>query len=248
MEKIEQKLDLYEFLLDFVSHEIRNPLNSIIMFSDLLTEGAYGDLTGEQKEILSRILASAYRIEHMSGDFLNLRRFDSQEEMLHKEWLHLKRNVIQETLTDLANKFPNLSSRISKVQEGDCSAGKIFADRQLLLTLYDNLFFNAIKYGREDGRIIWDCLDDGENWLMRVYNEGAGVDPKELDKIFEKFVRIKDRDIPHQPGTGLGLYNVRRIVELHGGKVWAESEPRKYFSIWLSLPRPSEMPEDGQPS
>lgn len=238
MEDISRKLDLYEFLMDFVSHEIRNPLNSIIMFGNLMDEGTYGDLTDEQREVMKRILVSAYRIEHMTGDFLNMRRVDAKEDILHKEWLRLKKDVIQVTLNDLTEKFPNQAKRLLKVSEGDCSAGKIFADRQLLLTLYDNLFFNALKYGSEDGRIIWDCLMEGDHWLLRVYNEGKGVRKEDLDTIFSKFTRIKDKEIPSQPGTGLGLYNVQRIVHLHGGRIWAESEYGRNFAVWLTIPRP----------
>ena len=239
MDDITRKLDLYEFLMDFVSHEIRNPLNSIIMFSNLMAEGAYGELTAEQQEIVKRVLVSAYRIEHMTGDFLNMRRVDAKEELLHKEWLNLKKDVILVALSDLTDKFPHLTERLSQVQEGDCSAGKIFADRQLLLTLYDNLFFNALKYGSEKGRIIWDCLMEGDHWLLRVYNEGKGVRKEELDNIFSKFVRIKDKEIPAQAGTGLGLYNVQRIVKLHGGRVWAESEYGRNFAVWMTIARPA---------
>lgn len=239
MDEMTRKLDLYEFLMDFVSHEIRNPLNSIILFANLMTEKAYGELTAEQQEVIERILVSAYRIEHMTGDFLNMRRVDSKEGLLHKEWLHLKKDVILVTLNDLADKFPHLADRLSKVQEGDCSAGKILVDRQLLLTLYDNLLFNALKYGREDGRITWDCLMEEDHWLMRVYNEGKGVKEKDLGTIFDKFVRIKDSELPDQPGTGLGLYNVQRIVQLHGGEIWAESEYGKNFAVWFTIPRPS---------
>lgn len=241
MDKITRKLDLYEFIMDFVSHEIRNPLNSIIMFANLMEESSYGELTPQQSEIMKRILVSAYRIEHMTGDFLNMRRVDSREDLLHRDWLHLKKDVILVALNDLSDKFPHLSERISNIKEGDCSAGRICADRQLLLTLYDNLFFNAIKYGREDGRITWDCIMEDDHWLMRVYNEGKGVKEEDLGSIFDKFVRIKDKELPPQPGTGLGLYNVQRIVHLHGGKIWAESEYGKNFAVWLTIPRPDNI-------
>jgi signal transduction histidine kinase len=107
-----------------------------------------------------------------------------------------------------------------------------------MVTLYDNLFFNAIKYGREDGRITWDCLVEDEHWLMRVYNEGKGVRPEDLGAIFDKFVRIKDTDLPSQPGTGLGLYNVQRIVKLHGGEIWAESDYGRNFAVWFTITIP----------
>jgi signal transduction histidine kinase len=238
MEDISRKLDLYEFLMDFVSHEIRNPLNSIIMFGNLMAEGAYGELTDEQKDVMKKVLGSAYRIEHMTGDFLNMRRVDAKEDILYKEWLNLRKDIITVTINDLMDKFPNQAERLGKVRQGDCSPGKIFADRQLLLTLYDNLFFNALKYGAESGRITWDCLMEEDHWLLRVYNEGKGVRQEDLDTIFSKFTRIKDKEIPSQPGTGLGLYNVQRIILLHGGRIWAESEYGKNFAVWMTIPRP----------
>ena len=155
---MQRKLDMYEFLLDFIAHEIRNPLNSIIMFGNLLTEGAYGAVPQKQAEVLGRVLASAYRIEHMTGDFLNLRRVDGGEEMLHREWLDLKTDVVEATLRDLAAKFPHYAARLARVRrDGCCSAMRVFADRQMLLTVYDNLFFNALKYGRQTGKIVWGC-------------------------------------------------------------------------------------------
>ena len=237
---MQSKLDLYEFLLDFIAHEIRNPLNSIIMFGNLLTESAYGDLQPKQAEVIGRVLASAYRIEHMTGDFLNLRRFDSGEEMLHKEWLDLAADVVEVTLKDLVAKFPVHTARLARVKREGCpQAGKIFADRQLMLTIYDNLFFNALKYGRRNGAISWGCRARGAAWELHVTNEGQGVAKADLPAVFRKFHRIHDKNIASQPGTGLGLYNVQRIVKLHRGTIRATSRYGKDFTVRFTLPRPA---------
>lgn len=236
---MQRKLDLYEFLLDFIAHEIRNPLNSIIMFGNLLTEGAYGAVPQRQAEVIGRILASAYRIEHMSGDFLNLRRVDGGEELLHREWIDLKTDVVEVTLRDLAAKFPYYAARLARVRrEGSCSAARIFADRQLLLTVYDNLFFNALKYGRTMGKIVWGCGVRKSAWELFVTNEGQGVKPEALARVFTKFYRVQDGNLPPQPGTGLGLYNVQRIVRLHQGTIRAASRYGRNFTIRFTLPRP----------
>lgn len=236
---MQRKLDLYEFLLDFIAHEIRNPLNSIIMYGNLLTEGAYGAVPQKQVEVLGRILASAYRIEHMTGDFLNLRRVDGGEDMLHREWLDLRADVVEATLRDLVAKFPNYASRLARVQRAGCgSPVRVFADRQLLRTVYDNLFFNALKYGRSSGKITWGCTVRARGWEMFVTNEGQGVKPEALAKVFTKFYRVQDEKIPSQPGTGLGLYNVQRIVRLHRGTIRAASRYGRDFSVRFTLPRP----------
>lgn len=236
---MQRKLDLYEFLLDFIAHEIRNPLNSIIMFGNLLTEGAYGAIQPQQAEVIGRVLASAYRIEHMTGDFLNLRRVDGGEEMLHREWLNLATDVVGVTLADLAAKFPEHAARLGRVRrEGSCSATRVFADRQMLLTVYDNLFFNAIKYGRPTGRIVWGCRVRKHAWELFVMNDGQGVKPEALAKVFTKFYRVQDAKLPPQPGTGLGLYNVQRIIRLHRGSIRANSRYGKDFTVRFTLPRP----------
>ncbi|HEY5999323.1 MAG TPA: HAMP domain-containing sensor histidine kinase [bacterium] len=239
-DSVQRKLDLYEFLLDFIAHEIRNPLNSIIMFGNLLMEGAYGPMPQQQQEIIRRILASGYRIEHMAGDFLNLRRADGGEEALHREWLDLRADVVEATLRDLEAKFPSYSARLARVQRERCgSPVRVFADRQLLLTVYDNLFFNALKYGRTNGTITWGCSVRGRAWEMFVANEGQGVRPEALGKIFTKFYRVQDEKMPQQPGTGLGLYNVQRIVRLHGGSIRATSRYGRDFTVRFTIPRPA---------
>jgi signal transduction histidine kinase len=241
---MQRKLDMYEFLLDFIAHEIRNPLNSIIMFGNLLTEGAYGALPQKQAEVLGRVLASAYRIEHMTGDFLNLRRVDGGAELLHREWLDLQTDVVEATLRDLAAKFPNYAARLSRVRrDGPCTATRVFADRQMLLTVYDNLFFNALKYGRSGGRIVWGCGVRKNGWEMFVTNEGQGVKPEALAKVFTKFYRVQDEKMAPQPGTGLGLYNVQRIVRLHRGTIRAASRYGRDFTVRFTLPRPDAAPE-----
>ena len=243
---MQRKIDLYEFLLDFIAHEIRNPLNSIIMFGNLLTEGAYGAVPQNQTEVIGRMLASAYRIEHMTGDFLNLRRVDGGEEMLHREWLDLKTDVVDVTLGDLSAKFPDHAARLGRVRrESRCASTRIFADRQMLLTIYDNLFFNALKYGRPTGKIVWGCSVRGGAWEMFVTNEGQGVKPEALGKVFTKFYRVQDEKLPPQPGTGLGLYNVQRIVRLHKGTIRAASRYGRDFTVRFTLPRPETSPAVG---
>ena len=238
--KIQRKLDLYEFLMDFIAHEIRNPLNSIIMFGNLLGEGAYGELDARKAEIIRRMLASAYRIEHMTGDFLNLRRVDEGEELLHREWLDLAADVVDVTVRDLGAKFPAHVDRLARVErDGRASPARVFADRQLLLTVYDNLIFNALKYGHRNGRISWGHRTRADSWELWVRNEGQGVRKEELAAVFRKFHRVRDERLPEQPGTGLGLYNVQRIVQLHGGRVWAQSRYGRDFTARLTLARPA---------
>jgi signal transduction histidine kinase len=160
--------------------------------------------------------------------------------MLHREWLDLRADVVEVTLRDLAAKFPAYSARLARVQRAGCASPvRLFADRQMLLTVYDNLFFNALKYGRSGGKVSWGCAVRARAWEMFVTNEGQGVRPEALPKVFTKFYRVQDEKIPPQPGTGLGLYNVQRIVRLHRGTIRAASRYGRDFTVRFTIPRPA---------
>ena len=132
-------------------------------------------------------------------------------------------------------------------REGCRSPGRVFADRQMLLTVYDNLFFNALKYGRTNGRITWGCAVRPRAWELFVTNEGQGVRPEALGKVFTKFYRVQDEKMPQQPGTGLGLYNVQRIVRLHRGTIRAASRYGRDFTVRFTIPRPAaDAPAKGR--
>jgi signal transduction histidine kinase len=146
-------------------------------------------------------------------------------------------------LRDLAALFPTYAARLARVRrDGSCPATRVFADRQMLLTIYDNLFFNALKYGRQAGKIVWGCGVRKNAWEMYVTNEGQGVKPEALAKVFTKFYRVLDQKMPPQPGTGLGLYNVQRIVRLHQGTIRASSRYGRDFTVRFTLPRPDKAP------
>jgi signal transduction histidine kinase len=113
---------------------------------------------------------------------------------------------------------------------------RLTADRYLLQIVFSNLFNNALKYGCEGGRIVYG-VDAGEEQGLRfhVWNEGPGIARNQIGRVFDKFRRLRDKNIPEQKGIGLGLYNVKEIVELHGGRIWVESDYGKWvdFIFWL---------------
>lgn len=250
-EELKEKVDYYEFLIDFVSHEIRNPLSAVIMFAKMLKENSYGNISERQVDILDRILANTARIEHMTDDFLNLSRIDSMDEYLNKEEIDLYDDVIESAIEHLESKhlFTHEQGKAFRSQRPD--SVKIVADKLLLRVVFDNLLFNAMKYGREGGKMSYGWKDNGSEILINVSNEGQGVRKEQLENIFEKFVRLRDQNISPKRGTGLGLFNVRKIIERHGGRTWAESDYGKSFTVFFTIPKPvpektAEGPEELQ--
>ncbi len=235
-EKLQQQVDHYQFLIGFVAHEVRNPLAALTLYVRLLIEGKYGQLSDKQLEVLDRILANASRIEHMTDDFMNLTRVESQGIQPNLKELDLVSNLVKPAIDSLMQKHlfePEQRGLFVADTEGSV---RVLADRALMAVVFDNLFYNAIKYGREGGLIGYGWRREGDQVEIRVRNQGQGVKPEDLGTIFGKFVRVNDPAMPPRKGTGLGLYNVKRIIESHGGTIRAESVYGKEFSVIFTLP------------
>ncbi|MFH1115757.1 MAG: ATP-binding protein, partial [Pseudomonadota bacterium] len=114
---------------------------------------------------------------------------------------------------------------------------RLVGNRGLLETVYRNLFGNALKYRSEDGKIAYGVIDKGDRYVFNVWNEGPGVPVDQVEKIFQKFYRVPDETTRDKRGTGLGLYNIRRIIEGHGGRIWCESEPGILVNFLFELPK-----------
>lgn len=210
-----------------ISHDLRAPLRGIDGFSHMLSE-EYGDLLDAQgKGYLDRVRAAAQRMGTLIDDILELSRV-SRHSMRHGQ-VNLSQ-LAQEVLDELAQASP--ASTAETVIEEGCIA---FGDPQLLRILMQNLLENAWKYsGREPAPKIEFGREtrDGEP-LFFVRDNGVGFDMKYADRLFSPFQRL------HKPeefeGTGIGLATVARIVQGHGGRVWAESEPGKGTTLRFTL-------------
>ena len=108
-------------------------------------------------------------------------------------------------------------------------------DPGLLEIVFRNLFGNALKYRKENGKIAYGVEECSDHYLFNVWNEGPAVALDKVELIFEKFYRADDETTRNKRGTGLGLYNIRRIIEAHGGKIWCESRPGQSINFLFTL-------------
>jgi signal transduction histidine kinase len=122
------------------------------------------------------------------------------------------------------------------------------ADPDLMRVVLDNLIGNAVKYGRTgtEIRVIAQKLPEGIG--VEVYNHGVGVPRERLPELFTKFHRIQDPKLPSRKGTGVGLYLVKRFVDLHGGRVGVDGEYGEWIRFWFEIPQgePLELPANSQ--
>lgn len=223
-----------------VSHDLRTPLRHMTGFGELLRKKLQAeneDLSQQAERYLNVILNSGQRMGHLIDDLLEFSRTGRAE--------------LRQQRVDLGALVTGVWAELQPDREGHSVALQleplptVYGDERLLAQVFTNLLGNALKYSRtrEEVLIRVDSVPDGEEMAeIRVHDNGVGFDPRYTDKLFGVFQRLHNSD--EFEGTGIGLANVRRIIQRHGGRVSAHGEPGvgATFSVTLPLqPRP-ELP------
>jgi GAF domain-containing protein/CheY-like chemotaxis protein len=204
------------------SHELRTPLNSIIGFSEVLVDGLLGKMSPEQYECVENILQSGEHLLALINDILDLSKIEAGRLTLEPTtfdvgtWL----TGVQATITSLIEK----KSQILKIELPD-ALPPLTADRFRIKQVLLNLLGNAVKFTPNGGDITLACrLADADTVLFSVTDTGVGIKPEDQEIIFEEFRQAGDMLAREAGGTGLGLTISKRLVEIHGGSIWVESE------------------------
>jgi PAS domain S-box-containing protein len=213
-----------------VSHDLRAPLRHVLGFVEMLQKGAGPSLSKENLLHLTTISEAAKRMGHLIDDLLSFSRVGRAE--LRKAEVNLD-DLIQETLRDfeVQTKERNIVWEIHPLPH-------VRADRALLKMVLVNLMSNAVKFtgNRTDAKIEIGCVPDenGETAIF-IRDNGAGFNPKYAEKLFGVFQRLHSHD--EFEGTGIGLANVQRIINRHGGRVWAEGVVDGGATFYFSIPK-----------
>lgn len=207
--------------LSLASHQIRAPITAIKGYASLLLEGNFGDLSKESREAVDVIFQSGQNMAFMVDDFLNISRIE-QGKMIYNFTTADLGKIVKDIYLELKPTAEKKGLSFSlQTDERDSFRCKVDTDkiRQVFLNLIDN----SIKYTPKGWiRIDLEHTQSG-TILFRVQDNGVGIAPTVIPKLFEKFMRGKNAISTNVSGTGLGLYLVRQIVQAHGGKVWIES-------------------------
>ena len=232
-EKAKKALDDYLEVLGFVAHELKSPLAGARTQLMMIDEGFAGEVSESMKRPIAAMGRSLdYGLEVVHS-FNQLSR--AEGEGFTAKPVDIE-NFAEEVLRPAMADFESQASARGMKLALEADAKRLRGDPDLLRVVMDNLIGNAIKYGREGSTVRISTRQAGNAMRVEVYNEGIGVAADKIGKLFQKFYRVHDPETKLTKGTGVGLYLVRRFVELQGGAVGAESEHGSWIKFWFQIP------------
>jgi signal transduction histidine kinase len=225
---------------DFVanmSYELRTPLTSIGGFAELLAGGYAGKLSAKGDDYVSAILESVDRLSKLINDVLDLTTADTRGIALERERVDvagLCRAALETGRARAAEKAQKLEGEISP------AAGFVFGDARRIRESIEHVLANAIAYTDRKGRIVLTADGDGENAIIRIADNGSGIAPEDMPRVFDRFDRVVEAGVRGEAALGLGLPLTRQFIEAHGGTVELQSKKGKGTTVTLTIPRGSK--------
>jgi PAS domain S-box-containing protein len=225
-----------------VSHELRTPMTAIKGYTDLLYAEAAGPVNSEQRRFLGIIKSNTDRLTALISDLLDISRMETGRVRFEPRPLQMG-----EVIADVVNALATEAGAKRQMLTYEVAAGlpDVMGDRDRLNQVLTNLVGNAIHYTPEGGEIELRVYLVEKAVRVDVRDTGIGVAPEDMGRIFERFYRADHPLVQETRGTGLGLSIVRMFVEMHGGRIWVESEPGRGSTFTFILPLPvGEEEED----
>jgi signal transduction histidine kinase/uncharacterized protein (DUF302 family) len=220
-----------EFLAN-MSHELRTPLNAILGFSEILLDATMNLTGGERTEFLRNIHSSGQHLLGLINDILDLAKVEAGKMELHPEPLQ-----VLEALHEVTSILEPMARQQGLQLITTGSAQPVQADRSKFKQVLYNLLSNAVKFTPPPGKITVVIKDMPEQLVVSVHDTGIGMKPEDLPKLFREFEQIDGSYTRRYQGTGLGLALCRRFVEMHGGRIWAESQFGAGSTFTFTIPR-----------
>ena len=224
-----------------ISHDLRTPLTAVITHAEILRDGILGDLTPRQLESVRGIISGGRQLLMQVGEILTYARGAANQLMLVTS-----RFAIREVLEQVSSLNESLlkKKRLTLWVEAEPDLPRITADREKITHVVGNLIGNAIEFTPAGGRVWLRATraknEPTESILVEVGDSGVGIAPEHHDLIFREFAQVDATPSRPHHGTGLGLTIARKLVELHGGRIWLESQlgtgSRFFFTVPIEQP------------
>ncbi len=231
--ELKKLLKIKSDFLSLVSHELKSPLTVVEGYLNLFSRRQFGSLTPEQEKALSVAAEEAEHLNSLINQILDLAQLDSGRfELLKSEFSIL--DIVGRCRDALAKKAEQ--KKVSFILMIAPAADPAFGDFHKIKQVFRNIMENALKFSPKKGKVL--IRGEKRNGYLKfsVRDEGIGIPAGELEKIFEKFYQVKNHRSQKEGGIGLGLAISKNIVELHGGRIWAESGEGEGATITFTLP------------
>lgn len=226
----------YAFIVN-MSHALRTPLNVIIGFSEMLQDGLVGELNEKQAKYVENIRGSGRELQQLIANIVDVFKIDTGKVPLETTEFLLK-DAIDSVMAAHETEAHNRGVRVAvKVAPG---VARIVADPQKLTTIMGNLLSNAFRFTPDGGRVDVTAEELEGRVRICIADTGPGLSPEDCEMVFSEFYKVADPASPTGAGSGLGLAITRKLVMMHGGELWAESDEGAGARFIFTLPQKRE--------
>jgi signal transduction histidine kinase len=215
-----------------MSHELRTPLNAIIGFSQVLREGMVGEVSKKQVEYLDDILSSGNHLLALINDVLDLSKVESGQVELQVAPFSLQ-DALERGVSMVREQATTEGVQVTLHKNGGLDV--VSGDERRIRQVIFNLLSNAVKFTPSGGLVEITAARVNGEMRVSVADSGLGIAAEDLDRIFEEFQQT-EAGARQREGTGLGLALSKRFIEMHGGRIWCESEVGKGSTFEFTLP------------
>jgi len=215
-----------------MSHELRTPLNAILGYTELILDEIYGEVPETIQEVLERVDKSGRHLLGLINDVLDISKIEAGELKLSLNDYSMK-EVVHTVFTSVESLAAEKKLGLKVTVAPDLPRGR--GDERRLTQVLLNLVGNAIKF-TEVGEVRVEVQASDGAFLVAVADTGPGIAPGDRQKIFEEFQQVDSSTTKTKGGTGLGLAIAKRIIELHGGRIWVDSPPGQGSTFWFTVP------------
>ena len=223
-----------------VSHELKTPISALRAHLENLLDG----VEEPDPETLQVMLAQSERLGRLVDQLLDLSRLESGDVPLERGSVELA-PLVAEVVSEIEVARPDRGVRVAGAVPRDLPP--VFADRERVHQVLFNLLDNAVRFTPEGGRVTVSASRHNGSVDIAVADTGPGIAPEDLPRVFERFYRVDESRSRDDGGTGIGLAIARSVVEAHGGRIWAESEPGRGSTFTFELPAAPSPVETGGP-
>ncbi len=228
---LEEANEIKNSFISILAHDLGNPITAILMNLQLLENESYGELNDRQNKAIENLIANMNRIEKLRVDTLDISKMDMGGMVFNKKNTSLK-DIVRGSVRDMV---PLASEKDIRFQIEIPDDVEAYVDPDRIRQVLDNYLSNAIRYSSNGTEVEISLVEDGTYHVLSVKDQGRGIPPGELEKVFDRFYRVGKKV---EGSTGLGLAIVKGIAEGHGGRAWVLSDGEdKGSTFYISIPK-----------